>query len=84
MHIFNGYLQAYETYQYLKEKGIKPFILTRSSTIGSSRYAIHWTGDNVADWAFLRTSISDNFNNQLWGAQVIGADICGFADNTTD
>jgi alpha-glucosidase (family GH31 glycosyl hydrolase) len=38
----------------------------------------------VANWEFLRTSISDTFNNQLWGAQVTGADICGFASNTTD
>jgi len=31
----------------------------------------------------LRSSIADNFNNQLWGHQMVGADICGFAGNST-
>lgn len=84
VHIYNGYIQCARTYDYLKSKGKKPFILTRSSTLGSNKYAIHWTGDNVAKWVFLRTSIVDNFNNQLWGAQMVGADICGFASNTSD
>ena len=84
VHIYNGYIQSARTYDYLKSKGKKPFILTRSSTLGSNKYAIHWTGDNAAKWVFLRTSIVDNFNNQLWGAQMVGADICGFASNTSD
>lgn len=63
-------------------KSIWPFILTRSSILGSSQWSIHWSGDNVATFDFLRTSIADNFNSQLFGFQITGADICGFDEST--
>jgi alpha-glucosidase (family GH31 glycosyl hydrolase) len=46
-------------------------------------YAGHWTGDNQASWNFLRLSISGNFLYQIFGIQMVGADICGFHQDTT-
>lgn len=69
---------------FLKSKNLRPFIITRSSTLGSNKYGFHWTGDNYANFDFLRSSIADNFLNQMWGFQMVGPDICGFGGNTTE
>lgn len=66
------------TYEFLKSKNGRPFIITRSNSVGTGVYAGHWTGDNVATWDFLRLSISGNFLFQIFGIQMVGADICGF------
>jgi alpha-glucosidase (family GH31 glycosyl hydrolase) len=83
-HAFSAFLETYATSQFLKSKNLKPFIITRSSTFGSSKYGFHWTGDNYASWDFLKGSIADNFANQMFGFQMVGADICGFGGNTTE
>lgn len=44
----------------------------------------HWTGDNVANWDFLRLSINGNFLFQIFGIQMVGADICGFYTDTSE
>jgi len=75
-------MESYNTYEFLKTKG-RPFIVSRSHTLGSSRYAAHWTGDNYANFTFLRLSISSNFMVGLWGMQMVGSDICGFGGNAT-
>ena len=82
--MFGGMLETYATNRFLASKGLKPFIISRSSTLGTHRYGFHWTGDNYADWSYLRGSIADNFNFQLWGIQMVGPDICGFGGNTTE
>jgi alpha-glucosidase/lysosomal alpha-glucosidase len=82
VHVYSGFLETYATNQFLKSKSLRPFIITRSSTWGSSKYGFHWTGDNKAEWEYLRSSIPDNFNNQMFGFQMVGPDICGFGGNT--
>ena len=78
-------MQAYDTYDYLKKNGEgRPFIITRSNTLGSNRYAFHWTGDNLSNFTWLKLSIGSNFMNGLWGFQMVGSDICGFGRNATD
>ncbi len=52
--------------------------------MGSHKYGFHWTGDNTAEFEFLKSSIADNFLNQLWGFQMVGPDICGFGGDTTE
>lgn len=84
VHAFSAMLETYATNTYLKSKNMKPFIITRGSTMGSNKFGFHWTGDNGVSFEFLKGSIADNFNNQLWGFQMVGADICGFAGNTTE
>ena len=76
-------MEAYATHQFLKSKG-RPFIITRSHTFGSNRYAAHWTGDNLSNFTFLRLSISGHFMMNMWGMQFVGSDICGFGGNATE
>jgi len=66
----------------LKDKS-RPFILSLSTTFGSNRYAFHWSGDNIANFTFLKNSIITNFMMGIWGIQMVGSDICGFGGNAT-
>ena len=77
-------IQVELTGNYLKYLNKRPFILSRGNSIGHGKYGFHWLGDNVADFYFLKHSISGIFNYNIFGIPFIGADICGFHDNATD
>ena len=47
-------METYATNSFLKSKNLRPFIISRSSTLGSNKYGFHWTGDNYASWDFLK------------------------------
>ncbi|KAG0658123.1 hypothetical protein C6P45_002273 [Maudiozyma exigua] len=59
----------------------RPFILTRSFYAGSQRTAATWTGDNIANWDYLKASIPMVLSNNIVGMPFIGADIAGFDGN---
>jgi alpha-glucosidase (family GH31 glycosyl hydrolase) len=50
--------------------------------LGSHKFGFHWTGDNYANWDYLKSSINEVFNFQFYGIQMVGPDICGFGGNT--
>lgn len=77
-------MSAVPIYEFLKGVGKRPFIISRSNSVGSGHFAGHWTGDNVANWEFLRLSINGNFLYQIFGVQMVGSDICGFNEHTTE
>ena len=56
----------------------RPFILTRSTFVGSQRYGAVWTGDNLADWTHLKISIPMCLSFSVAGMSFCGSDVGGF------
>jgi alpha-glucosidase len=61
----------------------RPFVLTRSATAGSQRYAMVWNGDSTSSWDNLRLAIPLNLGVSLSGFPMTGGDIGGFWQDTT-
>jgi len=84
-HSLYGFSQAIATHSALQGlQGKRPFILTRSTFVGSGAYAAHWTGDNKGTWENLRYSISTMLNFGIFGMPMVGSDICGFYPSPTE
>lgn len=81
VHTYYGHLAALPTFDFLQTLA-RPFILTRSNSVGTGVFGAHWTGDNVANWEFLKSSINSNYLFQIFGIHMVGSDICGFYRNS--
>ncbi|RMD42401.1 hypothetical protein DV735_g2691, partial [Chaetothyriales sp. CBS 134920] len=57
----------------------RPFVLSRSATPGTLRYACcSWSGDNVTSWAGMKGANAINLNAGISLMQCFGPDIGGF------
>jgi alpha-glucosidase len=61
----------------------RPFVLSRSGFISTSRYAAIWTGDSVSNYAYLRQIIPVCLNLALSGIPFVGGDVGGFDGDAT-
>ena len=79
-----AFYQTKTTYEFL-DAGLRkrPFILSRSASLGSGKYTYHWSGDNLSNFDNLKNSISSIFNFNIFGIPFTGSDICGFMENAS-
>lgn len=57
----------------------RPFVISRSGSIGMQQYSALWTGDNHSTWSHLRENLHMVVNLGLSGMAFTGADVGGFA-----
>lgn len=88
VHNLYGLTVHQSTYVSMKEilanEDLRPFVLTRSFFAGSQRTTATWTGDNVANWEYLKISIPMCLSSNIAGMPFIGADIAGFSGDPED
>ncbi|KIX07420.1 uncharacterized protein Z518_02073 [Rhinocladiella mackenziei CBS 650.93] len=61
------------------EPGVRPFVLTRSASIGTLKYACcSWSGDNMTSWESMKAANALSLNAGVSLMQFYGHDIGGF------
>ncbi|XP_071742785.1 LOW QUALITY PROTEIN: sucrase-isomaltase, intestinal [Lepeophtheirus salmonis] len=84
VHSLYGLFESKMTINAIREvTKTRGFVLTRSSFLSNGRYAAKWLGDNTSWWSHLRDSIIGIIQFNMFGIPHVGADICGFLENTT-
>ena len=64
--------------------GVRPFLISRSGFISTSRFSAIWTGDNYSNFHHLKKSIEVTLNLSLSGIPFNGPDVPGFGGTPTD
>eukprot|EP00064_Thunnus_orientalis_P008511 superscaffoldBa00001014_g8534 len=86
VHSLYGYSMVLATEKALQRvfAGNRTLMLTRSSFPGVGKYSGHWLGDNAANWNDIKWAIPGMLEFGLFGIPYIGADICGFFDDSSE
>uniref|UniRef100_A0AAX7VIY0 P-type domain-containing protein n=1 Tax=Astatotilapia calliptera TaxID=8154 RepID=A0AAX7VIY0_ASTCA len=76
MHSLYGLMEA--------KASARPFVISRSTFPSQGMYSGHWLGDNRSQWKDLYTSIAGMLTFNLLGIPLVGADVCGFSEETQE
>lgn len=84
MHNHYTYIYNKTVFELQKEKkGKDAIVFTRSGTIGSQAFPVHWAGDNVASYISMAETLRGGLSLAFSGFGFWSHDIGGFEDNTT-
>ncbi|XP_048188843.1 neutral alpha-glucosidase C isoform X3 [Perognathus longimembris pacificus] len=84
LHNTYGFYQQMATAEGLTQRSEgkeRPFVLSRSFFSGSQKYGAVWTGDNMAEWSYLKISLPMLLTLSITGISFCGADVGGFIGN---
>ncbi|KAJ7435017.1 glycosyl hydrolases family 31-domain-containing protein [Mycena galericulata] len=85
-HNLWGLMEAMTTHKALQTllPGKRPFIISRSAFASAGKWAGHWLGDNFSTWQYMYLSIQGILQHQMFQIPFVGADTCGFNDNSDE
>lgn len=86
VHNIYGQLYNKTAFESLQERypNTRPFVLTRSSYLGSQQFGFHWTGDNTARWEHVKYSLQMIMTHNALGMNNVGADVGGFIGDPSE
>ncbi|KAG1730127.1 glycosyl hydrolases family 31-domain-containing protein [Suillus paluster] len=64
--------------------GKRPFLISRSTFPSAGKWTGHWLGDNYSKWQYMYLNIQGVLQFQIYQIPMVGADTCGFGDNTDE
>jgi len=77
LHNTFGFRQGKATFEWFKSNNRRPFIISRSTNIGSGKYNSHLLGYMTGDWNSLKLTITGILNFNMFGIPLVGSDSCG-------
>uniref|UniRef100_A0AAX7U2L5 P-type domain-containing protein n=1 Tax=Astatotilapia calliptera TaxID=8154 RepID=A0AAX7U2L5_ASTCA len=84
MHSLYGLMEAKASARFDALNTRIPFVISRSTFPSQGMYSGHWLGDNRSQWKDLYTSIAGMLTFNLLGIPLVGADVCGFSEETQE
>ncbi|KAG6370670.1 glycoside hydrolase family 31 protein [Boletus reticuloceps] len=86
VHNMFGMMEEMTTHLALQTifQGKRPFLISRSTFPSSGKWTGHWLGDNYSKWQYMYLSIQGVLQFQIYQIPMVGADTCGFNDNTDE
>ncbi|KAF7376773.1 Glycoside hydrolase family 31 protein [Mycena sanguinolenta] len=86
VHNMWGLTEEMATHEALQSilPGQRPFIISRSTFPSAGKWTGHWLGDNFSRWEYMYWSIQGILQFQIFQIPFVGADTCGFNEDTTE